>query len=108
VRGWDSQAEVHFRSYFHPRLGLSDKSDFSQPLYELIQKQCSIVADQSQEELQAVNADSRLSKLLGVRIGTALLRRDRVVLDTGRRPMEYAIVHYRCDRFTLTLNLRQA
>jgi DNA-binding GntR family transcriptional regulator len=40
-------------------------------------------------------------------VGTALLRRDRTVLDTGRRPMEFAVVHYRCERFTLTLNLRQ-
>jgi steroid 5-alpha reductase family enzyme len=29
------------------------------------------------------------------------------VLDTGRRPMEYAEVHYCCKRFTLTLNLRK-
>jgi uncharacterized membrane protein len=40
--------------------------------------------------------------------GTALLRRDRTVLDDKRRPMEFAVVHYRCDRFTLTLNLREA
>jgi GntR family transcriptional regulator len=107
VRGWDGRAEVHFRSYFHPRLGLTKDSDFSQPLYELIQQQCSIVADQSQEELKAVNADRRLARLLAVPVGTALLRRDRTVLDTGRRPMELAVVHYRCERFTLTLNLRQ-
>lgn len=107
IRGWDGRAEVHFRSYFHPRLGLTKESDFTQPLYELIQQQCSIVADQSQEELKAVNADRRLARLLGVPVGTALLRRDRTVLDTGRRPMEFAVVHYRCERFTLTLNLRQ-
>ncbi len=108
VRGWEGQAEVHFRSYFHPRLGLTEQSDFSGPLYELIQKECSIVADQSLEELKAVNADKRMARLLSVPVGTALLRRDRTVLDTGRRPMEFAVVHYRCERFTLTLNLRQS
>jgi len=107
VRGWDGRPEVHFRSYLHPRLGLTKQSDFQQPLYELIQQQGSIVADQSQEELKAVNADRRLARLLGIPVGTALLRRDRTVLDTGRRPMEYAVVHYRCERFTLTLNLRK-
>lgn len=106
VRGWEGQPEVHFRSYFHPRLALTNRDDFSQPLYELIRERCSIVADQSIEELTAVAADRRLARLLGVKIGAPLLRRDRTVLDTGRRPMEYAIVHYRCDRFTLTLNLR--
>ncbi len=107
VRGWDGRPEVHFRSYLHPRLGLTKDSDFQQPLYELIQQEGSIVADQSQEELKAVNADRRLARLLDVPVGTALLRRDRTVLDTGRRPMEYAEVHYCCKRFTLTLNLRK-
>lgn len=107
VRGWDGRPEVHFRSYLHPRLGLTTANDFQLPLYELIQQQGSIVADQSQEELKAVNADRRLARLLQIPIGTALLRRERTVLDTGRRPMEYAVVHYRCERFTLTLNLRK-
>ena len=106
VRGWEGQPEVNFRSYLHPRLTLTEKDDFSQPLYELIRERCCIVADQSIEELTAVAADRRLARLLGVKVGAPLLRRDRTVLDTGRRPMEYAIVHYRCDRFTLTLNLR--
>jgi len=56
--------------------------------------------------LTAVAADRRLARLLDVKIGTPLLRRDRTVLDTGRRPMEFAVVHYRCNRFRLTLNLR--
>ena len=107
VRGWDGQPEVHFRSYLHPRLKLSPDADFRQPLYELVKEHCSIIADQSHEELTAVAADRRLARLLEVEVRTPLLRRDRVVLDTGCRPMEFAIVHYRCDRFRLTLNLRQ-
>ena len=107
VRGWDSQPEVHFRSYLHPRLGLTEKSDFSQPLYELIKAESSLVADQSFEEFTAVTADKTLARLLAVKIGTALLRRERRVLDMGRRPIEFSVVHYRCDRFRLTLTLRQ-
>ena len=86
VRGWEGQPEVYFRSYLHPRLGLTEESDFHQPLYELIQRQCSILADQSLEEFTAVAADRRLARLLAVPVGTALLRRERTVLDTGRRP----------------------
>jgi GntR family transcriptional regulator len=86
---------------------LTTDSDFKRPLYELIQEQCSVDADQSLEELKAVNADGSLARLLRVRPGTALLRRARAVSDTGRRPIEYAEVHYRCERFTLTLKLRQ-
>lgn len=107
VRGWARKPEVHFVSYLHPRLQISEDEDFSRPLYQLIHERCSVVADESREELQAVNADRRLARLLGVRLGTALLRRARTVYDTGRRPMEYAVVHYRCERFTLTINLRK-
>lgn len=107
VRGWDGQPEVHFRSYLHPRLGLTEKSDFQQPLYELIKAESSLVADQSFEEFTAVTADRQLAHLLAVKTGTALLRRERRVLDTGRRPIEFSVVHYRCDRFRLTLTLRQ-
>jgi GntR family transcriptional regulator len=73
----------------------------------LIKENCSVIADQSQEELTAVAADRRLAPLLHVSVGAPLLRRERTVLDAGQRPMEFAIVHYRCDRFQLTLNLRQ-
>lgn len=107
VRGWDGEPEFHFRSYLHPRLGLSGDEDFSHPLYQLIEQHCSVIADQSLEELTAVPAAPRLARLLAVRVGVPLLRRERIVLDTGRRPVEYAIVHYRCERFRLTLNLRQ-
>ena len=106
VRGWAGKPEVAFRSYFHPRLGFSAQDDFGKPLYDLIRERCSLVADQSLEEFTAVGADRRLARLLGVEEGTPLLRRERAVLDTGRRPIEFAIVHYRCDRFRLTLNLR--
>jgi len=107
VRGWNRRPEVHFQSCLSPRLKLTDKDDFTRPLYQLIQERCSVVADESQEELQAVNADRRLARLLEMPVGTALLRRVRTVLDNGRRPIEFAIVHYRCERFTLTLNLRK-
>lgn len=107
VRGWSGRPEVDFRSYLHPRLSLSRKDDFQQPLYELIRQRCSIVADESVEELSAVLANRRLAQRLGVPAGTPLLRRERIVLDTGRRPVEFALVHYRCHRFRLALNLRK-
>lgn len=107
VRGWDGQPVVLFRSYLHPRLKLSADDDFSQPLYELVRTRCGVVADQSDEVLTAVAADRRLARILAVKPGAPLLRRDRTVFDTRRQPIEYAVVHYRGDRFELSLKLRQ-
>lgn len=106
LRGWDDRPAADFLSYFHPRLNLAKGEDFTQPLYELIRERSGVVADQSLEEFTAISADQRLARLLKVRAGTPLLRRERTVLDAGQRPVEYAIVHYCCDRFQLTLNLR--
>lgn len=107
VRGWAGAPVVQFRSYLHPRLGLEAGDDFSRPLYELVRDRCGVVADQSDEALTAVGADRRLARILGVKLGAPLLRRDRIVFDTRRQPMEYAVVHYRGDRFELNLRLRQ-
>ena len=107
VRGWDAKPEVSFTSYFHPRLGLTKAEDFQKPLYEMIRERTSVVADHSLEELTAEAADKRLAHLLQVPAGAPLLRRERIVLDTGRRPIEFALVRYCCERFQLTMNLRQ-
>jgi len=107
VHGWGGQPEADFRSYLHPRLGLASNQDFSRPLYQLIQERCGVIADESLEELSAVSADRRLAERLAVAVGAPLLRRDRTVLDTRGQPVEFAVVHYRCDRFRLALNLRK-
>ena len=107
IRGWNGEPEVDFRSYLSPRLGLSRHEDFRRPLYELIRERSSVVANESIEELSAVPADARLARRLAVEVGTPLLRRERAVLDTGRRPIEFAVVHYRCERFRLALSLRK-
>lgn len=107
VRGWEGNPVVHFRSYLHPRLKLMIGDDFNQPLYELVRTRCGVIADQSDEELTAVAADRRLARVLAVKIGAPLLQRNRTVCDTRRQPMEYSVVHYRGDRFELSLRLRQ-
>ncbi len=106
VRGWDGEPEVHFRSWLHPRLGLTTKDDFSRPLYEMIHERCGIVSDESVEEMDAVAANRYLAEWLEVEVGMPLLRRVRTVIDTGGRTIEYAVVHYRCNRFRLSLSLR--
>jgi GntR family transcriptional regulator len=107
LRGWNGEPVVHFRSWLHPRLGLTGKEDFERPLYELIESASGAVAESAHEELGAVEADAKLARLLRVPAGTSLLRRVRVVGDPGGRPLEYAVVHYRSDRFTLTLDLHK-
>lgn len=107
IRGWNGRPQVHFVSFFHPRLKLVPSDDFQQPLYELIGAKSRVIAHSSDEELRAVAANPRIARALDIEPGSPLLRRVRVVRDTPNRPMEFAVVHYRCEDFGLTLRLQE-
>lgn len=107
VRGWDGRPVLQSRSWFHPRLRLDDDADFNKPLYEMIQEQTGAVAESATEELSAVCASPMLARRLKVEPGEPLLLRCHTVYDAGKRPMEFAEVHYVSSRFALTLDLKR-
>lgn len=107
VRGWDGQPTLHSRSWFHPRLGLTGREEFSKPLYEVLERQTGVVAERAREEFVAVAANAALAKLLAVKRGEPLLLRSHTVFDSGDRPIEFAQVHYASPRFGLTLDIRR-
>jgi GntR family transcriptional regulator len=107
VRGWDRQPVLHSRSWFHPRLRLTGKEEFSKPLYEVLEERTGTVAEKAYEEFVAVAANAVLAELLAVKRGEPLLLRSHTVFDIGGRPMEFAQVHYVSPRFALTLEIRR-
>lgn len=107
LRGWDRRRILHSRSWFHPRLDLKGTEDFRQPLYEMIEHKTGVVADSAQEELLAVAADARMARKLQVPQHSPLLLRRHVVRDRGRRPFEFAEVHYVSQRYSLTIDLQR-
>ena len=107
LRGWGGKAVLHSTSWFHPRLGLHGKEQFSQPLYEVIETATGARPHQAREEFLAIHADARLGRVLQVSRGTPLLLRRHTVFDAGRRPFEFAEVCYVSSRFALTLDLRR-
>ena len=107
VRGWAGRPVLHSRSWFHPRLGLTGREDFSRPLYEVLERETGVVAEKAREEFVAVAADTALAKLLAVNPVEPLLLRSHTVFDAAGRPLEFAQVHYVSTRFALTLDLRR-
>jgi len=107
IRGVQSGPIVYFISYFHPRVGLTGKEDFSKPLYEMLEKEYHTVAAVSKEGISAIVADSELSKKLHIKEGDPVLFRKRIVCDPGDRPVEYNLGYYRADRFTYTIDIER-
>jgi GntR family transcriptional regulator len=107
LRGKPESPFVYFVSYFHPRVGLTGEEDFKQPLYEILEKQYSVWADLSKEEISAKAADKFIASKLEVEPGSPILLRKRYVFDQGDRPIEYNLGYYKADSFVYTVESRR-
>jgi GntR family transcriptional regulator len=103
LRGRKEFPFVYFISYFHPMVGLTGQEDFSKPLYEILEKEFSVIAKLSKEEISARSADQFLARKLNIKTGDPILKRKRFVFDPGSRPIEYNIGYYRADSFIYTI-----
>lgn len=107
LRGDEDGPFVFFESYFHPRIGLTGDEDFSNPLYEILEKDYHVSPTFSNERIKARSASLITSKRLRIKKGEPVLVRERFVLDPGNRPLEYNIGFYIADRFTYTINIKR-
>lgn len=103
IRGGLEYPMVYFVSYFHPMIGLTGNEDFTKPLYEILEKEYSVIAKLSKEEISARAADKFLANKLNINTGDAILKRKRFVYDPGNRPIEYNLGYYRADSFVYTI-----
>ncbi len=98
---------VYFESYFHPRIGLTGNENFKRPLYELLDEEFHTVPVYSQEEIRAIAATDHIAALLKITAGAPVLERKRLVLDAGRKPIEFNICYYRSDWFTYSIEIKR-
>lgn len=103
IRGRKDFPFVLFVSYFHPRIGMTGNEDFTRPLYEILEKDYSVLVKLSKEEISAELAGEKIEKVLNLEAGSPTLKRKRFVYDPGGRPVEYNLGYYRADSFTYTI-----
>jgi GntR family transcriptional regulator len=107
LRGDDEGPYVFFESYFHPRIGLTGKEDFTRPLYDLLENDFHVIPSLSKERIKARLASSITAKRLKIHAGEPVLVRERYVLDPGDRPIEYNIGFYKADKFTYAIDIKR-
>lgn len=106
LRGYSDAPFVYFESYFHPRIGLTGSENFNRPLYDILEKDYSVVPALSKEKISARLANAFESELFSIKIKSAMLVRERFVLDPGMRPLEYNIGSYVADKFVYSIDIR--
>lgn len=107
LRGFDKGPFVYFISYFHPRVGLTGKEDFSRHLYEILEQDYATIPSVSKEKINAIAATADIAKRLNIKKGDPVLFRKRVVCDPGDRPIEYNLGYYRADSFTYEIDIKR-
>jgi GntR family transcriptional regulator len=107
TRSTDKNPMVYFESHFHPRTGITEKDNFEKPLYELMDEDHNIIPVYSREEIKAIAATQKIARLLQIKKGQPVLERKRLVLDAGRKPIEYNICYYRSDWFTYSIEIKR-
>jgi GntR family transcriptional regulator len=107
LRGVAKGPFVYFISYFHPRVGLTGKEDFSRHLYEILEQEHATIVAISKEKINAVEATSLVAKKLNIKKGDPVLFRRRLVCDPGDRPIEYNVGYYRGDSFTYEIDIKR-
>jgi DNA-binding GntR family transcriptional regulator len=108
IRGDDHGPIALFTSWFTPGIDLRTGDDLASPLYELIGARGGPQPVSSEEELVAVRPSAEVARRLGGGTNMPVLERRRRVLTLDGTCFEYAVVHYRSDRFHLRLRLGPA
>lgn len=106
LRGYSDIPFVFFESYLHPRIGMTGKEDFSRPLYEILEREFSIVPSLSKERISARLATPKEAEMLGITPKKPVLVRERFIYDPGMKPIEYNIGIYNAEVFTYSIDIR--
>lgn len=107
LRGFEDGPFVYFESYFHPRIGLTGKEDFTRPLYDIIEQDYHVTPAVSRERIHAKSASAITAKRLRIKRGDPVLVRERFVSDPGNRPIEYNIGFYIAEKFTYAIDIKR-
>jgi len=107
LRGDEKGPYVYFESYFHPRIGVAENDDFTQPLYEMLEQKYNIHVSISREKIKARIATKITADRLIIKPGEPVLIRERFVSDNENLPVEYNIGFYIAEKFTYLIEIRR-
>lgn len=106
VRRIKGEPFSHLTTYVPEAIGRSySRRDLaSKPLLVLLERS-GVVVSHAEQVITAKLADTQVAPVLGVEVGSALLKITRVVRDQRSRPVEFITGLYRPDRYQYAMSL---
>jgi GntR family transcriptional regulator len=98
---------IYSLNYIPPDLGskIEMKDITFQPLINILERKCKVEIGRGNQIIEATVADSRIASYLDIMTGAPLLKIERTVLDIKGRPVNYASVLYRSDKYHYSVDL---
>lgn len=106
VRHLEGEPFSHLTTLVPEAIGRSYSRDdlASKPLLTLLER-CGVVVSGAEQTISATLADTEVAPILGVEVGSPLLKIDRIVCDQDDRPVEYITGLYRPDLYKYRMTL---
>ena len=84
------------------------KADVHQrPLLKTLEERLEINLDKADQIIEAILADTLVAKHLHVRVGSAILQMTRITYEKNGRPVNYALVLFRADKYAFQVRLKR-
>jgi GntR family transcriptional regulator len=107
ICGVRNEPEVITYSWFHPRLKITGKEDFSKPIYEIFEKQYSIKVVLFKDEISANFPKKKIAEKLDISKKDLVLIRKRSVFDEHDKILEFSMSYFRADRFVYKIDIKR-
>ncbi len=109
IRSVDGEPISYVQNYLPFDIGSQINQDDlkSKPLLVILEEDLGISLVESLQTLEASIADAEVTSLLQIRVGDPLLKVERTVYSTNRRPIEHVSVLYRSDKYFFSIKLKR-
>jgi GntR family transcriptional regulator len=99
VRSADGVAMSFDETYLPQEIGSKIVSNDleAEPIFSLLEDKYDLPLIEAQYQLEAVTADARVARALGIEVGNPIFLIERTSYVEGQRPIDYEKLHYRGD-----------
>ena len=96
-------------TYVPPSLGerLADEDLVTRDIFLIIENDYGILLGQAELSIEATLADSALATLLGIAVGAAVMRIERLTHASDGTPIDFEYLYYRGDAFRYQLRINR-